>query len=78
MENFPNLGRKIQSYPFCLKIGTHGILVGLIVNLGLDFQNSDPKIYFWANLCRKSQNYLFYLKIGANRLERVDSETIDF
>ena len=54
MGNFPNLGRKIQSYPFCLKIGTHGILVGLIVNLGLDFQNSDPKIYFWANLCRKS------------------------
>ena len=78
MGNFPNLGRKTQSYPLCLKIGTHGILVGLIVNLGLDFQNSDPKIYFWANLCRKSQNYLFYLKIGTHRLERVDSETIDF
>ena len=43
-------GPKIQSCPFCLKIGTHGILKVLIRNLGIEFQNSDPKILFWANL----------------------------
>ena len=29
------------------------ILEVLIPNLGLDFQNSDPKIHFWANLGQK-------------------------
>ena len=34
---FPNLGRKIQSCPSGLKIGTRGILEVLIQNLDLDF-----------------------------------------
>ena len=60
----PNLGRKIKSCPFWLKIGTHGILEALIPNPDLDFWNSDPKIHFWANLDWKSQNFLFCLKFG--------------
>ena len=64
----PNLGRKIKSCPFWLKIGTHGILEVLIPNPDLDFWNSDPKIHFWANLDRKSQSCLFFLKIGAHSI----------
>ena len=41
-----NLGWKTKSYPFWLKIGTHGILEVLIPNPTLDFWNSNPKI--WA------------------------------
>ena len=47
----PNLGRKIKSYPFWLKIGTHCILEVLIPNPDYDFWNSDPKSIFgqiWA------------------------------
>ena len=33
----PNLGRKIKSCPFSLKIDTHGILEVLILNIDLDF-----------------------------------------
>ena len=36
----PNLGRKTQSCPFCLKTGTHGILEVLIQNPELEFWNS--------------------------------------
>ena len=43
-------GPKIQSCPFCLEIGTHGIMEVLIPNPGLELRNSDPKILFWANL----------------------------
>ena len=32
----------------------------------LDFWNSYPKIYFWANLGRKSQSCSFFLKIGTH------------
>ena len=71
----PNLGQKIKSCPFWLKIGTYGILEVLNPNPDLNFWNSDPKIYFWANLdpkiqsCsfgRKSQSCLFFLKIGTH------------
>ena len=40
-----------------LNIGTHGILEVLILNLELEFQNSDPKIYFWTNF---NQNCCFW------------------
>ena len=56
----PNLGWKIQSCPFWLKIGSHGILEGLIPNTD---SYSNPKIYFWANLGPKSQSCWFCLKI---------------
>ena len=49
-----NLGRKIQSWTFCLKISAHGILEEMIPNPNLDFRNSDHKIHFWANLSQKS------------------------
>ena len=62
----PNLGRKIKSCPFSLKIDTHGILEVLILNIDLDFWSFDPKIYFWANLGPKSQRCLFCLKIGTH------------
>ena len=52
----PNLGRKIKSCPFWLKIGTHGILEVLIPNPDLDFWNLDPKIHFWVNVDPKSQS----------------------
>ena len=67
----PNLGRKIQSCPFWLKIGSHGILEVLIPNPDLDFWNSDPKIHFWANLGPKSQSCLFCLKIGTHGISRM-------
>ena len=62
----PNLGRKIKSYRFWLKIGTHGILKVLIPNPVLDFWNSDPKTHFWANFGWKSQSCSYFLKIGTH------------
>ena len=64
MGNFPKFRPKIQSYPFCLKIGTHGILKVLVPNPGLEFRNFDPEIIFWANLVRKCKSCPFCLKIG--------------
>ena len=58
-----NLGPKIQSCLFYLKIGTHNILRMLIPNPDLDFWNFDPKIHFWANLGRKSQSCPFIWKL---------------
>ena len=77
---FPNLGRKIQSCLFWLKIGTHGFLEVLIPNPDLDFWNSDPKIHFWANLGPKSQSCPFCLKIGALRISRmlIPNPNLDF
>ena len=43
---FPNLSHKIQSCPFWMRIGSHGILEVLIPNLDLDFWNSDPQNLF--------------------------------
>ena len=60
----PNLGRKIQSCFFCLKIGFYGNLKMMIPNPDLDFGNSELKIHFWANLGGKSQSCPFCLKIG--------------
>ena len=56
-----NLGRKIKSCLFWLKIGTHGILEVLIPNPDLDFWNSNPKIHFWANLGPKIQSFVWKL-----------------
>ena len=67
----PNLGQKIKSCPFWLKIGTHGILEVLISNPDLDFWNFDPKIHFWANLGPKSQSCPFCLKIGTHGISRM-------
>ena len=39
------------------------ILEVLIPNPGLEFQNSDPKILFWANLVEKNKSCLLCLKI---------------
>ena len=76
----PNLGQKIKSCPFWLKIGTHGILEVLIPNPDLDFWNSDPKIHFWANLGPKIQSCLFCLKIGAHSISRmlIPNQDLDF
>ena len=67
----PNLGRKIKSCPFWLKIGTHNILDVSIPNPDLDFWNSDSKIHFWANLGPKRQSYRFFLKIGTHGFSRM-------
>ena len=42
----PNLGQKIKSCPFFLKIGTHGILTMLILIPALVFWISDTKSIF--------------------------------
>ena len=75
-----NLGRKIRSFLFWLKIGTHGLLEVLIPNPGLDFWNSDLKIYFGANLGPKIQSCLFCLKMGAHSISRMQilNPEIDF
>ena len=67
----PNLGQKIQSCPFCLKIGAHSISRMLIPNPDLDFWNFDCKIHFWANLGLKTQSCPFCLKIGAHGISRM-------
>ena len=67
----PNLGRKIKSCPFWLKISTHGILEVLIPNPDLDFWNFDPKIHLWENLGQKSQNWLFCLQIGTHGISKM-------
>ena len=68
---FPNLGQKIKSCPFWLKIGTHGIFEVLIPNPDLDLWNFDPKIHFWANLDPKIQKCPLCLKIGARNISRM-------
>ena len=61
--NSPNLSRKIKSYPFWLKIGTHGILEVLIPNPDYDFWNSDPKSIFGQIWTQKfKDNWCKYLK----------------
>ena len=76
----PNLGQKIKSCPFWLKIGPHDILEVLIPNPDLDFWNSDPKIHFWANLGPKIQSCPFCLKIGAHSISRmlIPNPDLDF
>ena len=75
-----NLGRKIKSCPFWLKIGTHGILEVLIPNPDLDFWNSDSKVYFWENLGPKIQKCSFCLKIGSHSILRmlIPNPNLDF
>ena len=46
----PNLGRKIKSCPFWLKIGTHGILEVLILNPTSVFWNFNLKSIFGQTL----------------------------
>ena len=76
----PNLGRKIKSCPFWLKIGTHGILEALIPNSDLDFWKSDSKIRFWANLGPNIQSCPFCLKIGTHSISRmlIPNPDLDF
>ena len=59
-----NLGPKIQSCLFCLKIGAHSISRMQIPNTDLEFWKSDPKIRFWANFGRKSQAVHFFWKLA--------------
>ena len=67
----PNLGQKIKTCPFWLKIGTHGILEVLSPNPDLDFWNSNPKVYFWANLGPKIQSCSFCLKVATHGVSRM-------
>ena len=67
----PNLGQKIKTCPFWLKVGTHGILEVLSPNPGLDFWNSNPKVYFWANLGPKIQSCPFCLKVATHGVSRM-------
>ena len=67
----PNLNGNIQSCPFWLKIGSHGILEVLIPNPDLDFWDSGTKIHFFANLGPKSQSCPFYLKIDTHGISRI-------
>ena len=67
----PNLGQKIKSCPFWLKIDTYGILEVLIPNRELDFWNSDHKIHSSANLGPKNQCCSFCLKICAQSISRM-------
>ena len=51
---YQNLGQKVQSCPFLLKIGAGGILVVLILNLDLNFLNSDLKIQYLGKFGSKN------------------------
>ena len=67
----PNLGRKIKSCLFWLKIGTYGISEVLIPNPDWDFWNVDSKIHFWRNLGPKIQSSPFCLKTGTHGISRM-------
>ena len=71
---------KSQSFPFCMKIGTHGISRMLIPNRDLDFCNFDPKIHFWANLGPKIQGCPFCMKIGIYGISKmlIPNRDLDF
>ena len=61
----PNLGQKIQSCPFCLKIGTHGISRMLILIPTLVFWIWNPNFLFgqiWAKNFLSKNWYTWYLK----------------
>ena len=62
---------RLQSCPFCLKIGAQSISRMLIPNQDLDVWNSDLKLHFWANLEPKIQSCPFCLKIGAQNIARM-------
>ena len=51
------LGGKIQSCPFYVEIGIHGIMEVLIPNPQLKFWNSDTKIFFLSKLAPKKSNW---------------------
>ena len=53
-----NLGWKSQSYPFFLKIGTHGILTMLILIATLVFSISNPKSIFGQIWPKKSKLFV--------------------
>ena len=78
-----NLGPKIQSCPFCLKIGTHCISRMLILIPTLVFWISNPisfpffKFPFWANLRQKSQSCPFKLKIGTHGILEMQIPNLD-
>ena len=59
----PNLGQKIKSCPFWLKIGTHGILEVLIPNPDFDFWNSYPKSIFGQIWAQKVKVVCFVWKL---------------
>ena len=60
----PNLGRKIQSCPFCLKISTHGISRLLILIRTLVFWISNPKFLFGQIWAKKVKDVLFVWKLA--------------
>ena len=76
----PNVGQKVKSCPFWLKIGTHDTLEVLIPNPDLDLRNFDPKIHFWANLAPKIQRCPFCLKVGTHSTSRmlIPNPDLDF
>ena len=71
IHSWANLGPKIQSCPYYLKIGAHSVSRMLIPNPDLDFWNFDPKIHFWANLGQKTQSCQFCLKNGTHGISRM-------
>ena len=73
-----NLGPKIQSCLFCLKIGARSISRMLIPNPDLDFWNFDPKIHLWANLGQKIRSCSFCLKIGTHGISMISYSNISF
>ena len=74
------LDMTFKTYPFWLKVGTHGMLEVLIPNPDLDFWNCDPKIHFWANLGPKIQSCSLCLKIGAPSISgmQIPNPDLDF
>ena len=59
IQFWANLGQKIQSCPFCLKIDAHSISRMQIANLDLDFWNSNPKPIFAQIFVKKSNLFAF-------------------
>ena len=59
-----NLGQKIQSGSFWLKIGSQGMLEVLILNPDLDFWTSDPKSIFWQIWTQKLKVVHFIWKLA--------------
>ena len=77
-SQFPtNLGRKIQSYSFWLKIGTHGILRMLILIPTIVFWTANPKPIFGQIWTEKVKAVCFAWKLAHKHIHTQYLEDVD-
>ena len=74
----PNLGRKIKSYPFWLKIGMHGILTMLILVPTLVFWTANSKSIFGKIWTEKVKVVCFAWNLAHPHIHTHYLEDVDY